>query len=262
MEKYTILRNGDIFNKNINIDLSNNFTFTKDEDINNFVAEELIKNTNPIVDKEIKRYNPSIPSDFFINLTYMNKGYDYFFTTTELKTTNKRFINSFFIMDYFDSIDRNQQNKLHTSIFYPKNYVTRYNTSIIIPFNINDNLLDDEHVFLYKQLNKTITKIYLAIKFFNAKDGKVYYFKKNTPDTDLINYYLELNIINNNTYIFENSQIISNFIPMIGYTNPTKLAEETNNQPELTTSDNTEKGDFINTDGKYQNGSTIDNTQC
>lgn len=265
MEHITIVRNGNIFNKNINIDLSSNFTFTKDEDINNYVAEELVKAINPIVDKEIKRYRPSIPVDFSINLTYENQDYLRFFTIEEIKTTNKRFINSFFILDYFDGVDKNNQVKLHTSVFYPKNYISTYGTSIVIPFYEGSNLLSDEHIYVYKSVDKqSVSSVFMSVKFFNAKDGKVYYFKKkNTFNSDLSNYYLEILFNTNNEYYFENSQINGNLVELVGYINVINQQQEAiNNQPDLTTSDNTEKGDFINKDGNYQSGSVVDDSTC
>jgi hypothetical protein len=148
--------------------------------------EELI---NPVIDYEVERFkhepeNVSILTFSFSNTagTDTDDDFEYAgFTETEIEDADGVMLNSFFIMDFFDTYDSYTQTKI----------LTIYNTQILegetsggvpIPkYYVRDTTINQffylyvPKSFLDTQTGTTITG-YVKFSFYNAKTGRVSLF--------------------------------------------------------------------------------------
>lgn len=268
MEKVNILSNGFVFNKNINIDLSQDFDFIYENDIEAIVNEELIKAINPIVNVELKKYKPSI--DYDSSITFSISGstsYNVLFSDSEIKNQSPSFYNSVWIIDYYDSIDKQVQNKLYTQFYKPERKIIGYNqinTLMTFVFKANGSYSTNDYVNLYIPNNYiNVQDIFVKIRFFCAKNGKLFQFK-NYNSTNIYkqeDYYFNIKLDNLNNKWYISGENLNPFF--INYENPLQQSQaDSNANPVVDTNDNSSKGDFINQDGKYQQGDIINNDNC
>jgi len=178
---------------NLKIDLGvrNRFSGYQQEidELTEETKEELI---NPVIDYEVERY-PHEPNRtntvyfYFSNAagtshanTFTNAG----FTSTEIEDFDDVVLNSFFIMDFFDTYDHFTQRKLFTT----------YNTLILdsetsggdpIPkYKLSNTVINQffyQYVpkwFLDSQTETTIP-VYIKFSFYSAKSGRVSLFYNN-----------------------------------------------------------------------------------
>ncbi len=263
---YKISANGFVFNKNINVDLNQMFDFTRDEDLSIFSDQEMEKNINPVIDREYKRFKNI--TDIPFNFTFTISGYTdyvpYIFTNSDIVNNKNSFINSFWILDYYDSTDKNTQTKLYTNFYRPERIIlSNNNIDSIIRIPI-DGISDSSVISLPNNVvsSSGLTSCFIKFRFFNAKNGIIYNFKKDPIDQNNTSgdYFFKISIdnVNKSWYL---ADVVNNRYN--NYVNPT--TNNTNNpdvNPTIKVADNKDKGSFINTTGKYQDGSTVDNNNC
>lgn len=269
MERYKISANDFVFNKQITVGLEQLFDFDRDFDINQIIDEKLKESINPVNDVEIKRFKPSFDSAFSFNFIISGSStYDILYTDSEILNNYPVFKNSTWIIESFDSPIKSVQKRLSTGFYKPErkysNKVLNRNINIIL----NDGLktyTDKSYSNIFVPRNffsdgQNIKDVYLRFRFFSAKNGKTYTFRKITLNNEINNddyfFKIKLDNINNIWYI---SDQISNFQH---YQNNLSQNDENNKQPTMSTDDNKDKGDFINTDGKYQSGADVYNENC
>ena len=159
------------------------------QEIDNLTEETKEELVNPVVDYEVERFKhlPSNVSVLIFNFsnyngtstanTFANAG----FNSSEIEDADDNMLNSFFIMDVYDTTDNNTQTKLFTT----------YNTLILdsetsggvpIPkYYVRDTTINQffyQYVpkwFLDTQTGSTVT-VYSKFSFYNAKYGTISLF--------------------------------------------------------------------------------------
>lgn len=206
--------------------------------------EELI---NPVVDYEVNRYSHEanqINNIFFYfsnyngtshNNTFANAG----FNSTEISTEDDVVLNSFFIMDFYDSYDNNTQTKLFTT-YLTKILDSEIGGGVPIPKYVLSNSIINQ--FFYQYVPKwfidnptginngsylsggveplgvgnlfengvpTQLSVYVKFSFYNAKYGTVlsFYNPSYSPLSSLRQYFKAYLYPNNAEWNFENSNI-------------------------------------------------------
>ena len=91
------------------------------QEVDNQVAATETALINPVVDTEVRKfiYNSSVSAtnlkfyfNFFTNaVSFINAG----FTYSEIITSNVKLLNSFFILDFYDTYNSNTQTKIFTT---------------------------------------------------------------------------------------------------------------------------------------------------
>ena len=253
-EVIKISANNFIFNKNITIDLSQNLDFTRETDIDYFSQQALEENINPIIDVELKRFSPTNNN---VLLTYSISGYtDYvpnIFLASDILTNQPVFYNSLFILEYFDSAFKNTQNRLFVNYYRPERVLTNVNNTLTLDSTIQVplNNIGINSVYLPNNTIPTLNSnnnLFLKIRFFNAKNGIIYNFKKNSNlANDETDYYLTLQIdpVNMNWTILDTQTTFTNYIKE-------NDINQGNSAPVVITNNNSSKGTFINLEGQYQ----------
>jgi len=207
-----------INNKDVNLKITlsgRNQISGYQQEIDNITKETKDELTNPIVDNEVRRFSQVSGELTLLNFYFNSSSPPNFtnagFTNAEIDSASNNLLNSFFIMDFYDSFDPYTQTKIFTI----------YNTQVLggeeqdgrsIPFYIIDTYLgigiDNNsnqfyHWFIPKsyldaQTGFTATG-YIKFSFYNAKIGKVYLFynKDNqslsTPEKMYFETLLDLN---------------------------------------------------------------------
>lgn len=182
--KIKILRNNQ--DNNIKFGLSNNVQVTGyQQEINEITDQTKKKLINPIIDDEITKFKFDGASRY-IQFYFDNDGtvYDYTdagFTEDELNNNSKSFMNSFFILDMYDTYDVNTQ----TRIF--RNYLTklyddaltnatprpRYEFNKYKKFQLSELYLPKSYI---NTISGTTSTTYFKFMFFNGKTGDIYQF--------------------------------------------------------------------------------------
>lgn len=182
---------------NIQIDLNRDYeNLGYQEEINSFTNITSNANINDVVDGEITRCTYiSDDNRNFLYFNFYNSNSDSYstdytfggFTNNEINNSSSVFLNSFFIVDIFDTDNIQNQTKIIST------YLTKLNfnfdgTAIIpleninmqlnklnIPFNnIDDIESDDDYYYLY-----------LRFSFYNAKTGKITLFHQDNRSSYL-----------------------------------------------------------------------------
>jgi len=166
--------------------------------------EELI---NPVVDAEVRRfkYNPNsnlLNIKFYFGnnhqtpISFIEAG----FTNTEIITYNTKLLNSFFILDFYDTFDNNTQTKIF-STYLTKVLSGLNNTPDYRIFADTVNQLYNLYVplsYINAQSSSTVIG-YTKFSFFNAKTGVIALFYNNnnaallTPEKMYFKTELNLN---------------------------------------------------------------------
>lgn len=269
MERIKISANEFVFNKQITVGLDQLFDFDRDFDINQIIEEKTKESINPVNDVEIKRFYPLFTDNFKFNFIISGfTTYNCLYTDNEILNNSLTFRNSTWIIEVFDSINKSTQNRLFLNFYKPerkyKNNTLEKEMNIIL----NDGsktFLDKSYsnIFIprnYFSDNEQIKDVFLRFRFFSAKNGKTYTFRKLTQNNEITNedYFFKIKLDNLNNYWYI-SDSISQFQ---NYENNLPQNNEDNKQPTLSINDNKDKGDFINTSGKYQSGSEVFNQNC
>ena len=246
IEKYQFLQNNNDENY-ISIPLNLEYDFTRDADtIENFINNQ-VQNTlvNLIENEEITIYTPIINHDYtfyFSGSTTLN--YNNLFNINGLfdPITSESFKNSLYIFEYYTSTNKDNQIRLYTNYYHLKQ------TDITSQHNNINNFL---RLGIPKKYLPDIKEIYVKVKFFNGKDGKLVNFKNfnlyNTTSEDALYYKITLNH-SDLTYSFEQKNL--QFIQMV---NNNFYNNKINNMyPSLSASTlSLPAGDFISGDGNY-----------
>lgn len=208
-------------NLKINLGVDNNFSGYQQE-IDELTEETKIELTNPIIDNEVRRFQyggNAINLLFYFTAngtTYVN-GFGSTgakFSSTEISNNSMKILNSFFIMDFYNSFDNYTKTKIFT-IYQTQILTGEESSGTPIPnYEItNDNQFYSWYVpktFIDQNIETGATTVvgYVKFSFYTAKYGKVrlFYNKDNqslkTPEKmyfkvilDLINMTWKFNTI-------------------------------------------------------------------
>lgn len=158
------------------------------------VGESLI---NPIVDGEVRRFNYMDNSGamtlnffFYYNNQHQNTFIAAGFSDAEISKTNLRVLNSFYILDFYDTFDTYTQTKLFSTYLTKINDSSNINKIPKYVIQLSNNLnqiyyLNIPQMFIDKQTGNTTT-IYVKFSFFNAKTGKIVLFYNKDNDDDVV----------------------------------------------------------------------------
>jgi len=191
VKKERIKFNGDDMNLKISIG-SNLEQVGQQQSINDLAKSTGESLINPIIDGEVRRFRYSVEDGgitmkfYFYLINYQNAFETAGFTTNEIMTGDLNVLNSFFIMDFYDTFDTYTQTKFFTT------YLTKIGT---LPNYLIDYSSDYDFNQLYywniplSYLNKytgdTITG-YVKFSFFNSKTGKISLFYNKDNDDDIV----------------------------------------------------------------------------
>lgn len=172
---------------NLRISLSTNNNLVEyQEEIDRLTQINTLDAVNPVIDGEERRYkmNP-LPNESILlvfqfyspNLSsYLNSFLFAGFTGEEIITNSLNLLNSFFILDFYDTFDINSQIKIFTTyltkVLVPVSGI--YNSQYSIGAS-NDNQFYRWYVplsYINAQTGTTVTG-YVKLSFFNAKTGEV-----------------------------------------------------------------------------------------
>jgi hypothetical protein len=179
----------DNLDKNIKLNLKNGFDVYFDEsDISLIAQTKEEERINPYLDSEKIRFKFEQPTPNLLlsfsfrsgntlsfNTTYKHAG----FTQTELNQNQTSFINSFYAMEVYDSVNSKIQNLLSTTYIKPITS-NRYTGSTNIRFLTTD---EQTKILIPKtfiaQQTGTSVNVYIKFSFYNAKTGKIIPFFDN-----------------------------------------------------------------------------------
>ena len=215
--KFTIMHTG--LDGSVNIPLSSSDDFTgQQQEVDTLTDSTSMELINAIVDAEVYKFKYS-PSEEAIDILYYfyDNGYGaYFtkagFTSDEISIFDRKVLNSFFILEVYDSYDMYNQNLIFTT------YLTKIlNNGITDPtstlytrpiYRIHNDTINQlynwyiPNSYIDNQLNSgnTVATCYALFKFYNAKTGKVISFSNgdnsNLVTNEAIFFKAELNLLN------------------------------------------------------------------
>ena len=188
--KEKILFNNQDIQLKINLSGGNRLTGYQQE-IDNFTEEAKVNLINPIIDNEVRRfqYNNASVDATYLNFFYLgsNRFNILFsdgagFTNKELTSFSDNVLNSFFIMDFYDTFDNNTQTKIFTQYLTQITSGEKTGSGIPVPkykiYSDTTNQLYYWYVpksFLEIQTGNTVTG-YVKFSFYNAKYGTIALF--------------------------------------------------------------------------------------
>ena len=198
--KEKIKYKGKDLNLQFSLDGDNNLLGYQQE-INNYSLKSTIDSINEGDDVEIKRFkykneNVSLKFSFWNGTTYSNTFTSAGFTNKEVSGGSENFLNSYFILDFYDSYDINNQKRIFSQ------YLTKLNQNNNSIFQVNSKLqLYNINVPInyYTQMTGNTITGYTRFSFYNAKTGKIQLFnnEKNinltTPQISYFESILNLN---------------------------------------------------------------------
>jgi hypothetical protein len=199
---------------NLTISLSSNDNLIEyQQEIDRLTQFTTLDLVNPVTDSEKKRFklNPNPTPDITLNFqfystitnTYLNSFLFAGFTGNEIATSSDNLLNSFFILDFYDTFDINSQTKIFTTyltkLLVPVNGITYSQYSI---GTSNNNQLYRWYVPLsYIESQTGSTAIgYVKLSFYNAKTGNITTFFNadniNLTTPEYMFFKTELDLIN------------------------------------------------------------------
>lgn len=200
-------------NMNFKISFSSNDDFVgNQQEIDSLTQFKTLDSVNQVTDEEKRRFKSSASSQnvkFYFHKgsgVYENKFTTAGFTDNEISSNSLNFLNSFFILDCYDTYDINSQTKIFTT------YLTKKGT---LPTYTIDNKLNQlyyQHIpisYINKNID-TIPTTYIKFSFFNAKTGKLTLFYNQDNESDLTPRRMFFNtrlFINGKTWRFQSSTI-------------------------------------------------------
>lgn len=211
-----------INNLDVNIKLSIGSTdglYGYQQEIDNITEETKTELINPVVDNEVRRFQYD-SSNGITNLQfYFISGSSFYcdfnyagFTNNEIISRNTKLLNSFFILDFYDSYDNNTQNKIF------RTYLTKTLNGIneTPDYKIYNDTINQFYSWYIPQsyINQaTGTTVigYTKFSFYNAKTGTIalFYNKGNEAllTSEKMYFKTEINTLNR-TWKFIGSQPI------------------------------------------------------
>jgi hypothetical protein len=202
----------------IEIPINMNYQLVDQDELvrTDFVALEVIKNTNPIIDYEKTRFKPAVINNTLISesnyvkykLNFLNSSGQYNpntyysdlgFIDQDVRFRKKNFINSFLFLSFYDTDVPSTQRLISTITCYPKiDYSNYLITGQIVPVNtilsefnlgnvmLNRNL-NGQGFSIYHYKDEVILSLpknlYMRASFNNAKDGKTTLFMSTNNTT-------------------------------------------------------------------------------
>lgn len=176
------------------------------DNLTSFTTTDLI---NPATDAEKRRFKHFTNANTLIQFQFYNSGAGTFsplltnngFTSSELAGPTTNVLNSFFILDFYDSFDVYNQNKIFST------YLTKIvsNTSVIPSYTINPTVNNQFFrwyipVSYIDSFTGNTAIGYTKFSFYNAKTGKIVVFGNfdnyglGTPQR--LYFQTELNFVN------------------------------------------------------------------
>ena len=220
--RFNSLISGGTTNLKFSLGATENFIGYQEE-IDNLTQVVSLDLVNPVNDVEVRRFRffdgvnlaPVIKFSFYsILIIGLSNFSQYFvpptfvigsnmFTPLEVSGNSDNFLDSFFILDFFDSFDINNQTKIFTTYLTKKGTVPTYTIGSV-------NQLYYWYVplsFINAQTGSTATG-YVKLSFYNAKTGKLVLFYNEDNNVPIIRdtpqrmfFKAELNL-NNKTWKF------------------------------------------------------------
>jgi hypothetical protein len=248
--------------KSNNLDVNIRFTLGSgvglsgyQQEIDNFTINKGIELINPIVDSEVRKfnYNPTIGTiylNYYFNDTRSFKQAG--FTDDEIQTSSVKLLNSFFILNFYDTFNTNTQRKIFSS------YLTKVLSGVnnTPKYQISSNIINQFYnwyvplSFINSQTGSTIIG-YTNFSFYNAKFGKVTLFfnkdNENILTPEKMYFKTELDLINK-TWRF------------LGLPTNNANAYEISSTSAYVTRINNTIGNFVNTKQTYPTGNTFQTT--
>jgi hypothetical protein len=212
------------------------------QEIDNLTQRTMLELVNPVNDVEKRKFKPSSTPNLTIYQFFFN-GINSFegagFTENEILSASSNMLNSFFILDFYDTYNPNTQNKLFTS------YLTKLTTGPVYYVLSNKNL--NQLYFWYVPTSYiniqtgSTTVVYLKLSFYNAKYGNVSTFYNNynaaltTPEK--LYFKCELNLVdktwkflNLNSYHVVNAQELTTSVAYNSRVDKTFVKYDATNQ--------------------------------
>lgn len=203
-----------------NIDLNIKFSLNElngqvgyQQQINNEVTNTFQEIINPIVDGEVRRFKYT-SSNVAVSLEYYfysgsttpqyNTSFTYAgFNNSELSTITANVLNSFFILDFYDTYDTYTQTKVFSSYLTKINNIPKYRI-----YNDTSNQFYYLHIpqsYINAQTS-SIVYGYVKYSFFNSKTGNIKLFynydNRNLTTPEKMYFKIKLDLINN-TWTFD-----------------------------------------------------------
>jgi len=188
------------------------------QEIDNLTQVVGVDLVNPGVDVEERRFKslnsfllaPQIKFEFY-KVTYQNNFLAAGFTPEDIATQSSNMLNSFFIMDFYDTYDANTQIKIFTT------YLTKIGktpTYVIsgYPFGTSQLYYWGIPLWYINAQSSSTVNGYVKFSFYNATDGKIalFYNNANAALTTLEKMYFkaELNLLSK-TWKFMTTSILA-----------------------------------------------------
>lgn len=147
------------------------------EEIDNLTQVTSADLVNPVVDGETRRFKLGIP---LTNFRFMFNGLPSFvgagFTPTEISGHSQNMLNSFFILDYYNTYNVYNQTKIFTTYLTKIGTTPNYNVSAATG---NQWYYWYVPISFIEIMTGTTTSGYVKLSFYNAKTGKVHIFYNN-----------------------------------------------------------------------------------
>ena len=160
------------------------------QEIDNFTQIKSAESINNVTDHEVVRYEiePSDNRIITFNFFYSNQSWKPEYTTAgftekEVSGGSLNYLNSFYILDFFDTIKSTNQTKLFTT------YLTKLNKNNVVNENDRDRINNNDSEYRFNE-NFQLSYLnlpnwhdsniaYLRISFYNAKTGIISVFYNN-----------------------------------------------------------------------------------
>lgn len=155
-----------------------------DEDaINDFIEDSTGLSINPADDGELYRFKGD--SSLLFNVKFHNTTTDVFdydiryagFTDDELNKFDSVILKSFYIVELFNSVKYENQNRLHIGYYSGLNFNNNTTSKELSKYDLDNN--NNEFSFYYIGNNKILDGleiVYVRYSFYNAKTGKIHVF--------------------------------------------------------------------------------------
>jgi hypothetical protein len=180
--KERVLYNSGDINLKIPVSVIEGFTGQQQEieKLTSFSATDLV---NPVTDGEVRRFKHFRDTSTILEFQFYSTAFGLYsnlltvpgFTTNELTLKNVKVLNSFFILEFYDSFNIYNQNKIFTT-FLTK--ITTSNNQARYSVNSNENQFHYWYIpQSYIDAQTGLTTIgYTKFSFYNAKTGKIQSF--------------------------------------------------------------------------------------
>lgn len=178
------------------VSTDNNITGNQQE-INNFVTGKSNSSINDPIDQEVKRFKYVNQNDQLTLITFRFysqteqehwNSYDYAgFTDDEINRNDLNFLNSFYILEFFDDYNPLNQTRILTTYMGNLNENLYYGSTLSVYSLVKENQIFYLNVplsFIESNKDKTYFNGFGRISFYNAKTGKIIPFY----NRDYVNY--------------------------------------------------------------------------